>query len=355
MKNMDMPQMNIAFSTKAASAVQRGERGIVLLVLRDTPPLINPSAVFDESDIPAGISEENKEYIKMALIGNETKPKKVVCFFIGEEDEIDAALEWGQRNKADYIAMPTAETDGLTDAIALWVKEQKKQNNMIKAVLSNCEADSEYVINYVGENTKIGSKTYSAEQMTPRIAGIICGTSLEHSITYATVPEAEDCERKTKQEADFAVGAGKLFCIWDGEKVKLSRGVNSLTSVTAEKGETFKKIKNIEVMNMIESDLRTLCQDNYIGKFGNSYSNRCLLLSAIGDYLSAYVSEGIVEKAEADFDTEAIKAQMTKDKIDFSEMTDEQIRQTDTGTNVFIAITLRLRDAIEDITISVTV
>jgi phospholipase C len=108
-------------------------------------------------------------------------------------------------------------------------------------------------------------------------------------------------------------------------------------------------------MNSIESDIRTLCQDFYIGKFGNSYSNRCLLTSAISSYLDAYLSEGIIESAEVGFDLEAIKAAMKKANKSYDDMSDEEILQCDFGTGVYIAITLSLRDAIEDITVNITI
>jgi hypothetical protein len=353
---MNMPEMNIAFTSQGTLTVERSEKGSVFLILRGDAPESNPLTVLSAGDITKNVSEKNKEYIEMALKGNDTAPQKVVAFFIAEESgDVDEALSWAETNKLDFLAMPTVETDGLTDKIKKWVIEQKSQHNMIKAVLPNCEADSEYIVNFVTKSVIAGEREYTAEEMTARIAGMICGTSLEHSITYATVTEATDCERKTAAEMEVMAGAGKLFCFWDGEKVKLSRGINSLLTLTAEKGDEFKKIKHIEVMNSIESDIRTLCQDFYIGKFGNSYSNRCLLTSAISSYLDAYLSEGIIESAEVGFDLEAIKAAMKKANKSYDDMSDEEILQCDFGTGVYIAITLSLRDAIEDITVNITI
>ena len=51
---MGAPSIDISFIEKAISAVTRGERGIVMLWVKDTLPaaMINPVTVITESDIP---------------------------------------------------------------------------------------------------------------------------------------------------------------------------------------------------------------------------------------------------------------------------------------------------------------
>ena len=56
---MGAPSIDISFIEKAISAITRGERGIVMLWVKDTlpAPAINPATVVTESDIPAGLSD----------------------------------------------------------------------------------------------------------------------------------------------------------------------------------------------------------------------------------------------------------------------------------------------------------
>lgn len=351
-----MPRLNINFKSAGTSAITRGERGVILLVLRQAAAVSgNPVTVLTPADIPAAATAANKKYINLALIGNETAPRKVVCYFIGTEDDLTNPFTWAQTNKADYFVMPTVATDELTDTVKAWIISVKAQNNMIKAVLPNTAGNSEYIINYATESVSVGSETYTAEQFAPRIAGIICGTSLTHSVTYATVPEATDCSRMTEAEMDTAVNAGKLFCFFDGEKVKLSRGVNSLTTLTTDKGEVFTKIKHVEVIDLIKTDVRIYCQDYYIGKFANSFVNRCLLLSALETYFEGLIGDGLISTAEVSFDIDAIKTAMRTAGIDYTEMSDEEIVQYDFGTHVYLKISLRLLDAIEDIDLNIEI
>ena len=96
------------------------------------------------------------------------------------------------------------------------------------------------------------------------------------SCTYAPLNELTDIKRMTEQEGNTAVDNGKLILINDGEKVKIGRAVNSFVTTVDGKGDSFKKIKIVEAMDMINNDIRKTAEDSYIGKYANSYDNKCL-------------------------------------------------------------------------------
>ena len=61
---------------------------------------------------------------------------------------------------------------------------------------------------------------------------------------------------------------GKLILINDGTKIKIARGVNSLTTTSDSKGDDFKKIKIMEAVDMIRDDIRTTFEDEFVGTDG---------------------------------------------------------------------------------------
>ena len=348
---MPMPSLNIVFKSAAETAVKRNTRGTLMLILRGAVPAKNPVTVQETEDIPSSASAANKRYIKLALKGNEYAPKKIICYFIGTEETLEKALLYTSLHSVDYVAMPTASTDGVTEEIKEWIIAQKAYNNEVKAVLPDCEADSEYIINVTTESVTTSDGEYTKEELAVRIAGIICGTDPVHSITYACLPEATNCSRLSKKEMDEAVDAGKLFVFFDGEKVKVSRGVNSLATVTDGKNDSFKKIKVIETIGIIKKDLRITIQDNYIGKYANTYSNRCILLAAVQDYLDTLIDEGLISAHEVSFDISAIKAAMGEKSIDYSDMTEDEIKEYNLEDKVFLLCKVSIPDAIEDISL----
>lgn len=376
---MGAPSIDISFIEKAISAITRGERGIVMLWVKDTltAAAVNPATVITESDIPNTLSDATKEQVKLAMIGYQNAPKKVLVFCMGIKDEagLEAgykkAMETSETIKFDYLAVPTVETDGKAQDIATWIKSMRNnKKKKIKAVLPNVAADTEGVINYTTEKAvktetvtaQDGSKTtvdtiYTAEQYCSRIAGLIAGTPLTIACTYAPLSELSDCTRLT--DNDEPVDKGEFIIFHDGEKVKVVRGVNSFVTTVDGKGDQFKKIKIVEAMDMINDDITKTAQDSYLGKYANTYSNKCLLISAISSYFAQLMKDGIVSSYSVGLDAEAIrnylKGKGLKATLDdgtvkeVDECSDEEIVTADTGAFVFLTGNVKILDAIEDI------
>lgn len=354
---MGMPSVTISFTEKAATAVKRGERGRVALILKDTNiPEQNPVVCLSNEDIPKTLSEKNKEQIKLALMGYVNAPKKVVAFVISEGTEAyGEALDFLKTIPFDYLAVPGAETDGVKQDIISYVKAQRQQKKLIKAVLPNAEADHEGIINYATEKVTADGKEYTAEEYCARIAGIIAGTPITISSTYAPLMELTDCTRLTKEEMDKAVDAGK-FIVWhDGEKVKTARAVNSLVTTTVEKGDSFKKIKIVEAMDMISNDITKTAEDSYLGKYPNSYDNKCLLLSAIHSYLKQLMNDGVLSSEQVEINTGANMAYLEEHGIKTEDMDENALKMADTGSSVFLKAKMKIVDAIEDIVLPIKI
>lgn len=372
---MPAPSINIVFVEKAASSIKRGERGIVMLLVKDMPLKDNPVTVTTVSDIPE-LSAETKEQVKLALMGYVNAPKKVLVYCMGinedaTEEEIESAytasLKAIEPVRFDYLAIPTVETDGKAQDIASWVKSMRtNKKKKIKAVLPNAAADNEGVINYTtaeniktetavnSEGKKVTTKTvYTAEQYCARIAGLIAGTPLTISCTYAPLNDLSECT--CLDDIDTPVDKGEFIAFYDGEKVKVVRGVNSLVTLTQDKGASFQKIKIVEAMDMIHDDIRKTAEDSYFGKYANSYDNKCILITAIKGYFSQLVMEGIVSSFGVDIDIEAQRAYLQGKGIDVEEMSDDEIKTADTGSKVFLTGTVKILDAMEDIDFSILI
>lgn len=379
---MGAPSMDIQFIERAITAVTRGERGIVLLWVKDSLPAaaVNPATIILSSDIPSGLSDATVEQIKLAMIGYTNAPKKVLVYGMGiSEDAETAAVDAGYKKamevsetvKFDYLAIPTVETDGKTQEVASWVKSMRdNKRKKIKAVLPKIEADHEGVINFTTDRNvktetvteKDGTKTavdivYTAEQYCARIAGLIAGTPLTIACTYAPLTELSDCTRLT--DIDTPVDNGEFIVFYDGEKVKVVRGVNSFVTTVDGKGDSFKKIKIVEAMDMINDDIIKTAQDSYLGKYANSYSNKCLLISAISGYFAQLKRDGIISSYSVSLDAEAIRTYLKSKGLkatledgtikEVDECSDEEIITADTGSFVFLTGNVKILDAIEDI------
>jgi hypothetical protein len=353
---MGLPNVNISFIERAVASVKRSQRGTVALILKEVNvPATNPVVVLDTTDIPSSVNDFNREQIELSLIGYTKAPKKIICFFIPASETVDytSALSSLETVKFDYLAVPTVETDGKTKELATWIKGQRGKGKMCKAVLPNIASDCEGIVNYASATVTNGKKTYSAEQYCSRIAGLIAGTPMTISCTFAPLPELTDCAKLSKEELDIAIDAGKFVVFNDGEKVKVARGMNSYITTTSEKGSQFKKIKLVETMDMIFDDIRKTAEDNYLGKYRNSYDNKCLLISAISGYFSQLVLDGILESGTASIDIPTQRTYLKSIGVDTDSMSDEEIKVYNTGDKVFLSAKVTILDAIEEISLPI--
>jgi hypothetical protein len=235
------------------------------------------------------------------------------------------------------------------------------KDKMVKAVLPNCSADFEGIVNFTNSKIVTVAKTYTTAEYCSRIAGMICGTPMTISCTFAPLSEVIDCDKYTKDQMDTKIGAGELFVMFDGAKYKIARGINSFVTTIQGKNDSFKKIKLIDCMDMIHDDIKDTANDSYIGKYANSYDNKCLLISAIQGYFMQLEIDGLLDKNKNDcfIDLPAQKAYLLSNadftKAELATMKDQVAKEANTRDQVFLAANIKILDALETIVLNVSI
>lgn len=368
------PSIDIVFKEAGITAIRRGNRGYVALILKDTmpAPLANPIKMETIDEIPKGLSDFNTEQIKLAMIGYQTPPKQVIAYIQGNDvADYSDAQKFLETIKWDYLAIPslglTAAGEADTKAnivakateIATWIKQLRSNKDIkVKAVLPHCPADNEGIINFDTDEIKTATKTYNADAYCSRIAGMLAGTPLIISATYAPLPEVVDVPHLTKEERDAAIDAGKLILVNDGKKVKIDRAINSFITTIQNKGDSFKKIKIVDIMDLMHDDIKTTANDSYIGKYANSYDNKCLLITAINGYFEGLELDGLLDNSisgqnKAEINLEAQRVYLKSKGTDVTNMKEQEIKESNTGSKVFLKGKAVILDAIEDISFDI--
>lgn len=344
---MGLPKILIEFKTLAETLITRSERGIVAVILKDNSNTALTHTYGSESEITKShYTAANLNLLSLAFLGT---PAKVIVERVGTDGTIDEALERLKNKKWSYLAVPGIADEEL-DTVVNFIKEQRSTyHKSFKAILPNVAADNEGIINFATDNIKAGGKTYTTAEFSMRIAGILAGLPLNRSATYYTLPEIESIQESETPDTD--VDNGKLILINDGTKIKIARGVNSLTTTTETKGDDFKKIKIVEAVDMIRDDIRTTFEDDFVGKVENSYDNKIIFIAAINKYFTDLASSGVLYSQfenKAEIDIESTRAWLSQKK-DVSAWDDEAIKTANTDTYVFVKANIQIQDAIEDL------
>ena len=172
---MSLPNVMINFKQTGATVIQRGERGIVALVLNgETQEVHELNNIKDAAGIDQ-LTDKQKGYLQLAFMGYIKPPKKVIVILreseegYSQEQTILEGLRW------DYLAIPEIEA---TDAPAMvtWASGVDKGS---KIVLPNATtADSEKIINFTTTGIETITGEYTTAEYTSRIAGLLAGTPL---------------------------------------------------------------------------------------------------------------------------------------------------------------------------------
>ena len=354
---MGLPSIVVKFKTQASSLIRRSQRGTVAIILKDTTAT-GGHVIYRKEDIPTGIGAANKKYIERSMIGNIDEPTKLIVYILSTDAEnYTDALHYLETAKFDYLVGDPEITEALCSDVVDWIKDERDKGHNVKAVLPNTAADCEAVVNFTADEIKVGMDTYTTAQYCSRIAGLIVGTPLTQSITYVVLPEITEVKGFTKTELDTKIDNGELVLFSDGEKVKIGRGVTSLKTIQANQTEALKKIKAVETMDMIQSDIISTCEESYIGKLANSYDNKCIIISAIDGYLTALETEGILEARQSfvGIDLEEQRAYLLTKGVDVNVMSERELKEYNNDDKVFLEASIRLLDAIEDIRLNIII
>ena len=359
---MGLPELHFSYQTAAQTAIARAKQGIVALLLQDAGVTAGVYTVSHEADIPAELGADNATYIKRAMVGSTNRPQKLYLSVVGAEGTVEDALGQLTPRTYDYVAgFPDAdETDA--QALAAGVIARRKKNYIGKAVVPSYAANDVGVINFVATNIATSAGTFggvtlpadtcTTAEYCSRIAGLLAGTPGEGSATGAALDEVMAITELEDDALDTAIDGGQLALYHDGRKVRIARAVNSY----APSGDTttiLRKIKAIEVIDLIHYYAVTTADDQYRGKCANTYDNKCLLVAALQDYLTS-LEPDLLETGTgtAEIDLEATRAWLKEQGVDVTDLSDEEIRKHDTGSYVFIALYGRIVDAMEDFTIN---
>ena len=292
-QNKILPGADINFLTNAPLSITVGDRGIVALlqeVSKGTKGGMYRITALDQSEWPEGVTAEDKLLANEALKGAQT----VLVYNLGADhvaDDVEDALEVLQTEAFNVLCYPYDDEGSATikSAIQTWVEDMRDDEGVkIQAVLANHKADSEAIIN-VTQGVKLADGTeLTPAQCTAWVAGVTAGARINQSNTGRKYVGAVDIvPRMTKTKMETAIENGEfIFKVDTAQNVTAVYDINSLTTVTTDKGKAFTKNRVIRAIDGINNDITTIFESNYVGKVDNNPDGRSLLRATLIEYFN---------------------------------------------------------------------
>lgn len=352
---MGLPQLIINFQTLATKFISRSENGIVAMLLKDDTLSDSLYTYYNYGDIKENWSDANKKYLEFVFRGN---PKKVYIARIGATTpDLTTALQTLGNKQWDYMCYPEATTQEVT-TIELWITGKRNTDKKTyKTVVPKKGSDHEGVIDFTTDNILIEGVTYNSNKYCARIAGLAAGVGVSSSLTNYSLPEVESITELSDDTArSAAIDNGELILVNNGTEYVIGRGVNSLKTTSTTKGQVFKKIRIIEIIDTIRDDITKAINEDYKGKVINTYNNKMLLVGAINAYFAILAKDNILDpefnnNCSIDIGYQRIYLKGIGAKIDG--LTDEQVARYNTNDQVFLTCNIKPTDAMEDFRIDI--
>ena len=143
-------------------------------------------------------------------------------------------------------------------------------------IFNYTNADYEGIINVVNETEE------NTIGMIYWVTGIIAGCNINKSNTNKLYDgEFTVKTNYTQTQLENCIDNGKFVLHKVGEDVRVLRDINSLVTVTDEKGIDFKNNQTIRVLDQVATDIAKVFNNNYIGNVANNKSGRVSLWNDI--------------------------------------------------------------------------
>lgn len=358
MARYGLPNIDIAFTQKAVTAVQRSARGTLAIIVKDSKEAGVKKFVYRRAtDVSKSDYETVQNYtdIQQAF---KVAVNKVYVFRCNTETETKDIVKELEKVRFNYICTTDSSYQ---DGLATYVKQANTNNpgHKIVGVVANVTTapDSMYIVNVKGTGGKLKDGTsVTAAQYVVRIASTLANLPMNRSLTYYEFGELaswDDSYIEDNKAVDYWIDNGWLTLINDDETVKCGRAVNSLTTFDGDHTEDMSHIIIVESMNIIIEDIYTTFRDYYVGKYKNTLSNQRLFISSVNTYFRQLAASEILDPDydnRCDVDPTAQRAAWTAiGKTEAEDWDDNKVIHMPFRTNVFIAGDCKIADCMEDL------
>lgn len=378
MANATLPKIIIAFKALAASFVERSERGVAILIVREegktvegeyVPVETRIEEVTYETDLTDWSNANAARIADMLAIG----PAKVVVLTIDTNATVADATPVIEANYPSGRVTIVGKTSADYSALSTWAKAKKTYHALI---FSTASQDNKYVENVYSQSVTFDPDwdtprstqgtlvrgTVTSEELLPMICAILSKANVNgaSSTILKALKSTEDVA-----SADNVVNAGNLILYndWNGSDrvVRLGTAVNTLTTFdnSANDGDQIEDMRYIEVAeaaDMIRADIKSVFRDSYIGQ-KNSVDNQMQLIGAIGDYYDRLEEEDILNSASAntvEIDVDAQRAAWITVNPEAADWDDDTVRSKPFKRKVFIKSDIQILQSIQDLSMKIT-
>ena len=299
-------------------AIKSVTTGVILEITEDGVLIESFVAPTSDNDDMADLINAGSAYVAAEVTGTSGRDLGVQTASMTGGDSGTTVVA-GDYTEAQDIALSSTfaayvQDDDTTvanqDSVAAWADDQRDEGIRFIAVhggasaatAANSRTRAEAMDSMSNVYVHPGfvdsdGEDYTGQEAASRIAGMIANAGFTSSITFRTVVGVDrPASVLTSSEIRQGLAAGVCQIVADAGNIRLSRGINTLTSVgsTGQLARSFSKIRTVATVNAIQDGLEAGLTP-YIGEVTNDEDGRRSLAAAVLAYLEQLVAAGSIQ------------------------------------------------------------
>ena len=324
------PVIKVYFETLARTAIQRSERGILVILLTDATKTEKWTTIKSVADMAKGDwTEDNISLVQTAF--EVFSPYKVMIRRKGEDD-VAVFLKELETLKVTHLACPELESED-DGKVVTWVKGNTNKRNVVYVSAFANNSDDCRVVELANKTVAHSTiKSYDPKKFTVMVAGAIAGCPLNRSLDNITFPTIKSVDNVEPVNGKFAMYN-------DDDVVKCRLAINSKTTFDSTWKPGTRFIKIFEGMNIVKFDIEDTFKDYWCGLYINNYDNKVAFCNNINKVYFKELAPNVLSPDfdnKIDIDVEANKRYIVTDGKDPETMSETEIRTYPTGEEVFL-------------------
>ena len=354
---ISLPDINVIFTQKAVTAVQRSERGVLCVIVKDTKQESGVKKFIYRRGADVAKTDYTTDNYIALMRAFDVAVNKVYVLRCAEATEFADIVKELDKLKFNYVCT-NVKTDQQALVNQVVQYNHDNQGHKCVAVVANpTQANSKYIVQLKGTGgTLKDGAAVKAEDYVIRVASTLCNLPMNRSLTYYVFEDLaswDDSYIDTENPIGKWISEGWLTLINDDGEVKCGRAINSLTTFTSTDTEDMSYIIIVEAMNLIIEDIYTTFKDYYVGKYKNTLSNQRLFISSVNSYFRQLMREEVLDdsydnKSYVDIESQRL-AWTGIGKTEAEDWSDSKVEQMTFKTFVYLAGDVKISNAMEDL------
>ncbi len=333
------PVFQVLFTTLARVAIQKGQRGILALLINDTTVSGDEWVTLKSvSDIDSTKWTPDNQALLLTAF-SVFSPQKVLVKRQGSLT-VEQFLKEIEVRKISQLACP--ELEALDDAkVVAWIKGNTNTRNVVYVSAFATNSDNCGIVEL--NNSVIKHKTitnYDRKKFTVMVAGAIAGCPLNRSLDNIVFPDIVQVD-------DVTPANGKFILFNDDEVCRVKMALNSKTTFDSVWRPDTRFIKIYEGMTIVKLDIQDTFKNYWAGLYLNTYDNKRAFCDSITKVYFAELQPNVLSpdfENYVDIDMDANRRYIINDGKDPDTMTETEIKTYNTGADVYLTGEVRFQN-----------